>query len=312
MKKRFKTHKYKKNIIKKVLLFVIIVLIVVFFTSSILYKQLTTKFSEIEIIDILLKNKEFNNGYFKKNGMDFIVDYALGIKLDNKKDSNKEVINILKNNKIIKDEDVKPLVYIYNTHQTEEYRGINANEYNVIPTVLHASLILKNKLDELGIPTIVETNSIKEILNINGWSYRNSYKASKLLASDTLEKNPSIKYVIDLHRDSVDESIAKVNINNKDYAKIMIVLGEGHAGFENNLNIANRVNNYLKEFNNELSRGIDIKKNSGIYNQDLSNNALLIEVGGPYNDINSVKNTLEVLANVYKRVIDEDEKAKET
>ena len=58
-------------------------------------------------------------------------------------------------------------------------------------------------------------------------------------------------------------------------------------------------------------RVIDIKNNSGIYNQDLSPNAVLIEVGGPYNDINSVSNSLEVLAGVYKRIVDEDNEKEE-
>ena len=133
-----------------------------------------------------------------------------------------------------------------------------------------------------------------------------------MLAQDALEKNPSIKYVIDLHRDSVNENIAKTTIDGKDYAKIMIVLGKGHDGYENNLKMANRINDYLKEFNESITRGIDIKQNSGIYNQDLSQNAVLIEIGGPYNDINSVKNSIELLAKVYKRVIDEDAKKEQT
>ena len=92
----------------------------------------------------------------------------------------------------------------------------------------------------------------------------------------------------------------------------MIVLGKGHDGFERNLEFANKINNGLKKYNEGLSRGIDIKEKSGIFNQDLSPNAVLIEVGGPYNDINSVSNTLEVLANVMKDVILEDEAKEET
>jgi stage II sporulation protein P len=132
-----------------------------------------------------------------------------------------------------------------------------------------------------------------------------------MLATDALGKNSSIKYVIDLHRDSISESIGKITIDNKDYAKIMIVLGKGHEGYEKNLEMATRITNYLKEFNENITRGIDIKNNSGIYNQDISPNAVLIEVGGPYNDINSVSNSLEVLANVYKRIVDEDNEKEE-
>ena len=315
MAKKFKT---KKNITLfsiKFILFFTIVLCVILLVFNVLYEKLTKEINENEVIDIMLNNnsKEFKS-IFSKNGLSFIVNYTLGINLD-KKENVKKIENTSKttDDAVIKEENYdSPLIYIYNTHQTEEYQSVNTNEYNVTPTVLHASLILQNKLSDLGIQAIVEKNDIKEILNINGWNYRSSYKASKMLASDTLSKNPTIKYVIDLHRDSIPLNIAKVTIDNKDYAKIMIVLGKGHDGFERNLEMANRINNYLKEFSPLITRGIDIKTNSGIFNQDVSNNAVLIEVGGPYNDINSVKNSLEVLANVYKRIVDEDNEKEET
>ena len=315
MAKKFKT---KKNITLfsiKFILFFTIVLCVILLVFNVLYEKLTKEINENEVIDIMLNNnsKEFKS-IFSKNGLSFIVNYTLGINLDKKENVKKiEKTSKTTDETVIKEENYdSPLIYIYNTHQTEEYQSVNTNEYNVTPTVLHASIILQNKLSDLGIQAIVEKNDIKEILNINGWNYRSSYKASKMLASDTLSKNPTIKYVIDLHRDSIPLNIAKVTIDNKDYAKIMIVLGKGHDGFERNLEMANRINNYLKEFSPLITRGIDIKTNSGIFNQDVSNNAVLIEVGGPYNDINSVKNSLEVLANVYKRIVDEDNEKEET
>ena len=42
---------------------------------------------------------------------------------------------------------------------------------------------------------------------------------------------------------------------------------------------------------------------NGIYNQDFSPNTLLIELGGQYNSINEVNNTVLVLAEVLKEVI---------
>ena len=313
MKKRFKGKKEKHKVIGKLLLYIIFILIVVFLSFNFLYKSLTKNITEVEMINILLNTEdETVKKYFKKNGITFLVGYTLGIDLDSLEVKSEEVEKEVNTIKIEPEVYEKPLIYIYNTHQTEEYRSLNTNAYNITPTVLHASLIFQNKLSNVGISSIVEENNIKEILNINGWSYNSSYKASKLLAIDALEKNKSIKYVIDLHRDSIPENIAKVNINGKDYAKVMIVLGTGHDGYERNLEMANRINNYLKEFDERITRGINVKQNSGIYNQDLSNNAVLIEVGGPYNDIASVSNSLEVLANIYKRIVDEDNEAEET
>jgi len=311
MSKKFKTKNNKNNFLKKILLFIILILLVIFLTFNRLYDFIINKVNENKVINIILNAREDDfQKIFNTNKINFLVSYTLGLDLIN----NKKEVEQPKELTTVKTEEnlEEPIIYIYNTHQTEEYRSINTNDYNVTPTVLHASYIFQNKLSDLGIKSIVEENNIKEILNINGWNYRNSYKASKLLAQDTLSKNPSIKYVIDLHRDSIPESIGKISIDNKDYAKIMFVLGKGHAGYERNLEMATRLNNYLKEFNESITRGINIKNNSGIYNQDLSPNAVLIEIGGPYNDINSVSNSLELLAKIYKRIVDEDNEKEET
>ena len=314
MSKRFKTKRTKNKFLKKILVFIIIILLIIYLTFNKLYNFVISKVNENDVINIILKTdkKDFKT-IFSTNKINFLVSYTLGLDLnDNKKEVEeiKELTTIKTENENINNEE--PIIYIYNTHQTEEYRGINTNDYNITPTVLHASYIFQNKLSDLGIKSIVEENNIKEIININVWNYRNSYKASKLLAQDALSKNPSIKYVIDLHRDSIPESIGKISIDNKDYAKIMFVLGKGHAGYERNLEMATRLNNYLKEFNESITRGINIKNNSGIFNQDLSPNAVLIEIGGPYNDINSVSNSLELLAKIYKRIVDEDNEKEET
>ena len=313
MSKKFKTKHTKGNVLKKILIFISLILLIIFLTFNKLYDFLINRINESDVINIFLNNKENDfKKIFSTDKINFLVSYTLGIDLNNKKEENeiKELTTIKTENENINNEE--PIIYIYNTHQTEEYRRINTNDYNINPTVLHASYIFQNKLSDLGIKSIVEENNIKEILNINGWNYRNSYKASKLLAQDALSKNPSIKYVIDLHRDSIPESIGKITIDNKDYAKIMFVLGKGHAGYERNLEMATRLNNYLKEFNESITRGINIKNNSGIFNQDLSPNAVLIEIGGPYNDINSVSNSLELLAKIYKRIVDEDNEKEET
>ena len=49
----------------------------------------------------------------------------------------------------------------------------------------------------------------------------------------------------------------------------------------------------------------DKKNLNGIYNQDISNNAMLIEVGGYENTIDEVYNTMEILAIILKDIINE-------
>ena len=58
-----------------------------------------------------------------------------------------------------------------------------------------------------------------------------------------------------------------------------------------------------------LDRGV-LKKSgkgvNGIYNQDFNSNTMLIEVGGQYNNIIEVNNTLKVFAKVLSKYIKED------
>ena len=82
---------------------------------------------------------------------ELFIKYALNIDLD--KSKSYKVISI--NNK--KEEtSKKPIVYLYNTHQLEEYSSDYLEVYNIKPTVLLASLILKDYLSKMGIDCIVE------------------------------------------------------------------------------------------------------------------------------------------------------------
>ena len=58
-----------------------------------------------------------------------------------------------------------PLIYIYNSHQTEEYAPSSFLEYSVNPTVMMADYILEEKLKENNFISYVEETSIQEILN---------------------------------------------------------------------------------------------------------------------------------------------------
>ena len=199
-----------------------------------------------------------------------------------------------------------PIVYIYNSHQLENYDSSNYEPYNITPNVMMASYLLKEKLNNYNIPTIVEEGNINEFIKINNWDYNYSYIASRYFIEEAKRKYPSIKYFIDIHRDSVTKEYSTAIINDKSYAKVLFVVGLDHDNYKGNLDFANNVNNRLI---NGISKGI-IKKSgpnvNGIYNQDISSNALLIEVGGYQNKIDEVYNTIDVLANTLKEVINEN------
>lgn len=199
-----------------------------------------------------------------------------------------------------------PIIYIYNTHQLENYNNRRLSIYGITPNVMMASYLLKEKLNRMGYATIVEDTNISDFLNLNGWDYSSSYKASRLLILDKMNRYPSLKYFIDIHRDSVNKDVTYIEINKKKYAKILFVIGLEHDNYKANLKLAESINSLFNKKYPNLSRGI-LKKEGpqvdGIYNQDISSNSMLIELGGVDNDIEEVLNTIDAISDVLSTYI---------
>lgn len=202
-----------------------------------------------------------------------------------------------------------PIVYIYNSHQLENYKSTNLDIYGITPNVLMAAYLLKEKLNEKGISTIVESTNMSDFLTANGWDYSNSYAASRVFILDKKNKYPSLKYFIDIHRDSVHNTT--IEIDNKNYAQILFVIGLEHDNYKENSSVTNSINDLVNKYYKGLSKGVLEKKGinvNGIYNQDISPNSILIEVGGVDNNIDEVLNTLEAISNVLDYYINGDKK----
>ena len=170
------------------------------------------------------------------------------------------------------------------------------------------SYILKDYLEELKIPTIIETSSITKVLKENNWSYKYSYKASRNIIEPIIKNTNSLKLIIDLHRDSSNLNKTLLEINNKKYAKILFVVGAEHENYEDNYLLAEKLKNLLEKEIPGITRGITKKSGegvNGIYNQDLSPVSLLIELGGQYNEIEELNNTIEILATAISKYIEE-------
>ena len=169
-----------------------------------------------------------------------------------------------------------------------------------------ASYLLREKLNSLNLQTIVEEANMSEILEKNNWNYSYSYQASRSLLKDKISKYKSLKYFIDIHRDSVSKSYSTVTINNKSYAKVLFVIGLDHNNWEQNYNLAVSLNNIIDNNYKGLSKGIMKKTGmnvNGIYNQDVSPNCILIEIGGVDNTIEEVFNTTNVIAETISTYI---------
>lgn len=305
MKKRFiakNTIKNKK--LKRYFLFFMFIMGIYFS-----YKYLESR-------NIELKDKEFVNllidNSFKYNEADFIekianktYEISNPVKLLSKEYN--KYLDITETTPVIKEE-IKPKIYLYNTHQTEEYQTSELLEFTIKPTVMINNYILEDIFNRNGYQTLVEERSIKEVLNNNNWKYSSSYKASRIYLEDSYKLNPSLEYFIDLHRDSLTHDKTYINIEGKDYAKILFLIGLDNPNYEKNMILTEKINNKLNEYYPGLSKGI-LKKGgegvNGIYNQDFNENVILVEVGGYENTTTEVLNSSLAFAKCFMEAINE-------
>jgi hypothetical protein len=73
-----------------------------------------------------------------------------------------------------------PKVYIYNSHQLENYKATD----KVNPNVLMAAYNFKDKFESINIPTIVEETNMADFMNSNNWQHKDSYVASRYLIKE--------------------------------------------------------------------------------------------------------------------------------
>ena len=302
--KKFKSKKRFSNL----LLYFVLFLVSVSLSIRYLYKY--NKINDDTLVDLLV-NDTMNYYNSDITSIDFLLKYALNVDL--KKEEKVFLDTDIKKEEeveVIKEEVKKPLVYIYNTHSEEKYSSSYVKDYNVTPSVMLASKILKEYLENLGIGVVVEEENVVDKLNALGWSYGSSYKVSRMFMEDAYSKNPSLKYFIDIHRDSSSYNATTCNIDGKKYAKLLFVVGLDNPNYEPNLKLSENLVERINKYNDNLNRGIMKKsgnKVNGVYNQDFNHNTFLIEVGGQYNSINEVNNTLNVFANILSEYIKENE-----
>lgn len=235
-----------------------------------------------------------------------------------------EIYNLREDRKPMNDNSVQvsgfiskdPLVLLYHTHTTESYtsssqtkidysspyRSLNENQ-NVVAVGEVVTQILEN---QYGIKVIHDT-TINDYPDFNK-SYSNSLKNIK----SNLEKHPTIEYVFDIHRDGLantENNIKKYHavFNGVDTSKIMIVLGLNHSNSDKNQAFANKIYFKLDEMYQGITVPIIARQNSK-YNQFVSDNAVLFEIGSNLSTLEEAKASAECLGHVLGKMIIEEQR----
>ncbi|APC48208.1 stage II sporulation protein P [Virgibacillus halodenitrificans] len=202
----------------------------------------------------------------------------------------------------------KEVVYIYNSHNRESFLphlpGVTDPDlaHHKEVNITKVSDRLAASLEAEGIGATVDNTDIMSILNDKGWGYGQSYKASRDVVKEAFATNKDIKFAFDLHRDSIQGEATTKKIDGKNYARIMIVIGAEHKDYEKNLALATKLHYKLEDKYPGLSRGVYPKKGpgvNGIYNQDLSENLLVLEMGGVDNHLEELYRSADALAEVF-------------
>ncbi len=193
----------------------------------------------------------------------------------------------------------EPQVLIYHTHTTESFepyvRGFYDPNFNYRTTDDTKNMVMvgnaiQKELEDEGIGVIHATD-------VHDYpSYNGSYARSRETITAILEEYPSIKVVLDIHRDAISGNgyayQPYAEINGKEAAQIMIISGcdDGTMGMPNcmkNFRFASSLQQQLEGDWQGLTRPIlfDYRK----YNQDLTTGSLLIEVGSHGNTLEQVQ-----------------------
>lgn len=208
---------------------------------------------------------------------------------------------------ILKDQ--KSLVFIYNSHNLEAFKPeLSINELSEAHhDKKNISLVgerLSKELKERNISAIHDKRNISGILKERGLSPDESYMITRESLDDALKNNKSIKMAFDIHRDSLERTNTTVNINGKEYSRILFVVSDSHDSYMENLDFAEIMHQKIEEKYPGLSRGVILISTNNTYNQDILKESVLLNIGGVENTLEEEYRTVEVFADVIKEIIE--------
>lgn len=202
--------------------------------------------------------------------------------------------------------DGNPEVLIMHTHATEAYqpkyskwysKNYNARSTDVAKNMIRVGDEIAKQLKDAGIG-VIHNKTLHDYPSYNG-SYERSAKTVKQILKD----NPTIKVVLDVHRDAIQTDantiVAPVaTINGKSAAQVMIISGADNGkmnmpNYLENLKFSALLQQNIESDYKGLTRPIlfDYRK----YNQDLTTGSILLEMGGHGNTLEEAIYTGELV-----------------
>lgn len=203
-----------------------------------------------------------------------------------------------------------PQVLIIHTHGTESYLPDGVDYYSpdttfrstdITENVVSVGKIIADALNDAGIVTIHDTTMY------DAESYNSAYTNSRNAAKQWLEEYPSIKCIIDVHRDAIVDADGNnikpvAEISGTSAAQLMLVVGTDDAGaahkdWQTNFAFAAILQTNANAQYPGLMRPINLRKAS--FNQQLAPGAFLLEVGSCANTLTEAQSAAAYFAQVF-------------
>ncbi|WP_343221423.1 MULTISPECIES: stage II sporulation protein P [Ornithinibacillus] len=212
----------------------------------------------------------------------------------------------------------REVVFIYNTHNYESFLphlpGVtnpNLAQHSEVNVTL-VSERLSSALEKYGIGNKLDDTDNMKLLEQNNMEYWQSYTSIRGTVQEAFANNQDIQYIFDIHRDSLRREATTKEIDGEAYAKIAFVIGGDNENYEKNLEFASRLHKLMQEKYPGLSRGVLPPKKGagtdGVFNQDLHENALTVEIGGIDNKLEELYRSADALAEVFSELYWDAEK----
>ncbi|AHV98468.1 stage II sporulation protein P [Paenibacillus sabinae] len=196
-------------------------------------------------------------------------------------------------------------IMIYHSHPREAYNPLlsaksdNPSSADPSKNVMMVGSYITQRLEKRGIGTLHSTVDYATRVADYNWNF--SYKYSRVTVKAAMSENEGMSELIDIHRDSQRHDKTTTVIGGKSYAQVYFILGRSNKDWKKNEEFANKIHQLLEKRYPGVSRGIwgksSGKGNNGEYNQSMSPNSVLIEVGGIDSTEAELKATSDILAD---------------
>lgn len=213
--------------------------------------------------------------------------------------------------------DGKKAVLIYHSHPQEAYNPLlthpsdNPGAVSPSKNVMLVGSFMAKRLEANGIGTLHDKSDYQS--TVEGYNYNYSYKYSRQTVLEAMGRHDDLTYLIDIHRDSQRYSKTTATVNGVNYAKVYFIIGHANENWRKNEAFASKINAKLEASYPGISRGVwgkSADQGNGEYNQSLSPNSILIEIGGIDNTKEELQRTAEVLADIIAEVYWQEQEAK--